>query len=604
MPESNPRPRREIGDHGMIGNQETAALVARDGTVDFLCWPRLDSPSVFAALLDPDHGGAFELWPDLEGARAVQIYLPDTNVLMTRWLSAEGCAEVVDLMPHPDEGDATARRLIRRLRVTKGRVAFHLRCRPRFDYARETPACRRAGQGALFQGRDIALRLDGSVPIEAAEGEGRADLVLDTHEEAWFVLGEADAPASSGEEVRAVTDRTAAAWRSWARRSTYRGRWREHVTRSALVLKLLTSAEHGSVAAAATFGLPEAEGGVRNWDYRATWIRDASFTVYAFMRLGYLEEAERFRRWVGRCMITSGDQDPLRVVYALAGGEVAREEELSHLAGYGGARPVRIGNAAGHQRQLDIYGELLDSVYLSNKYGSAISRQGWSHIREIVEHVRAHWREADAGIWEVRGEAQEFLHSRLMCWVALDRAARLARKRSLPAPVVEWEAERDRIAENIWDEFRHPQHGYFVRARGSTELDGALLMMPLVRFVSATDPVWLSTLVAIRNHLSDDGLILRYRAEDGLPGQEGAFSTCTFWYAECLARAGRLDEAQLVMERGLRHANHLGLFSEEWSALGEPLGNFPQALTHLAFVSAAFFLDRQLSDPTGQVWQP
>jgi GH15 family glucan-1,4-alpha-glucosidase len=603
---ANPLPKRAIGDHGIIGNLDTAALVALDGTIDFLCWPHLDSPTIFAALLDPEKGGEFILAPMLGATRTIQIYLPDTNVLLTRWLSTEGSAEVTDLMPHPEVAGSVHHCLIRRVRATRGTVGFRLCCRPRFDYGRIVPLVEADGDSAVFSGGDQpCLQLSGCVPIVPGQGEATAEFTLEAGEEAFFVLRNAADEAPSRAETAASVDRTIEAWRHWMKRSTYDGRWREEVKRSALALKLLTSHEHGSVAAAVTFGLPEASGAGRNWDYRASWIRDSSFTVYAFMRLGYVEEAENFRRWIaGRVRAADDGDHTLRIMYALDGSWAAEEQELDHLAGYGGARPVRIGNAAREQVQLDIYGELMDSVYLANKYGSAMSREGWAHIRETVEYVCRHWQDPDAGIWEVRQEPKEFLHSRLMCWVALDRALRLARKRSLPAPLLRWTEERDKIADSIWTEFRHPEHGYFVQSKGSTELDAALLMMPLVRFVSATDPVWLATLDAIRDTLSDDGLVFRYCNDDGLDGGEGAFTTCTFWYIECLARAGRLDEAQLVMEKALRYANHLGLFSEELSLLAEPLGNFPQALTHLAFISAAYYLDRRLSHPSGGIWQP
>jgi len=600
----NPRPLRAIGDHGIIGDLDTAALVARDGTIDFLCWPLLDSPTIFAGLLDPDAGGAFEIVPDLGDVRTRQLYLPDTNVLITRFLSADASAELIDVMPPAEARGELGRCVVRQLRVTRGEMSFRMRCNPRFDYARDVPRCEATGCGIVFGGADLSVKLDASVPLTAGDGEASARFTLKRDEKAWFVLAEQDAPPASGDVVARCIEQTAAIWRKWARTSTYKGRWREQVTRSALALKLLTSAEHGSIAAAATFGLPEAPGGTRNWDYRATWIRDASFTVYAFMRLGFSEEAEAFRHWVSARMNDTGEGDPFRIMYALDGGDVVDEVELEHLAGYGGARPVRIGNAARDQRQLDIYGELLDAAYLSNKYGTATSHQGWQNIRNVVDYVVAHWRDADAGIWEMRDDPREFLHSRVMCWVALDRVVRLARKRSLPAPIVEWASERDLIAEDIWANFRHPERGHFVQVRGGRDVDAALLMMPLMRFVSATDPVWLATLDAIRDELSDDGMIVRYRTPDGLPGSEGAFSTCSFWYVECLARAGRLDEAQLAMEKSLGYANHLGLFSEEISPLGEQMGNFPQALTHLAFISAAYFLNRQLDDAKGQTWQP
>lgn len=600
-------PLRGIGDHGIVGDMETAALIAGDATLDYLCWPSLDSPSIFADLLSPGDGGAFSIVPALTGPRMLQLYVPETNVLMTRWMADEGSAEVVDLMPHPDLRDhfrLSARSLIRQIRVTRGTVDFRVECAPRFDYAREVPAVEGASGGVRFAGRDLAIRLHASVALEGTDGTATARFRLAAGESAWFVLGEDHLVRPDDDTVAANIAATVAAWRGWLGRSLYRGRWREQVLRSALVLKLLTSARHGSIAAAATFSLPEAVGAGRNWDYRAAWIRDASFTVYAFMRLGFVDEAEQFHAWVSARINASCDATPLRIMYAIDGSQTPAEQELPHLAGYAGSRPVRIGNAAHEQNQLDIFGELMDSVYLSNKYGSAISRQGWQHVRDLISHVMAHWQDADAGIWEVRSEPRHFLHSRVMCWVAMDRAIRLATQRSLPAPIAEWAVCRDAIADDVWANFRHPEHGHFVQERGGTDLDGSLLLMPLVRFVSATDPVWLRTLDAIGEELCDDGLVHRYRNDDGLEGEEGAFTTCTFWYAECLARAGRLDEAQLQLEKGIRYGNPLGLFAEELDRRGLQLGNFPQALTHLAFISAAYFIDRKLNPGERSLWQP
>lgn len=607
MDDAGGGPLRRIGDHGIIGDMETAALVAADGTIDYLCWPSLDSPSVFAELLDAERGGAFEIRPALDAARVIQIYVPDTNVLTTRWMATDGSVEIVDLMPHPDarvHPEHRARCLIRQVTVTRGTVAFAARCRPRFDYAREVPQAAAADGGVRFVGRDLTLRLHASVPLACGNGTADADFTLGEGESAWFVFGEEALERPDDATVAAEIAATTAAWRGWLSRTSYRGRWREEMMRSALALKLLTSNRHGSIAAAATFSLPEAVGAGRNWDYRATWIRDASFTVYAFMRLGFIDEAEHFRRWASERVMAADREHPIRIMYAIDGSEAADEEELPHLAGYAGSRPVRIGNGAHAQSQLDIFGELMDSVYLSNKYGAAIDHAGWQHVRGVIDYVIANWDQPDAGIWEMRSEPRHFLHSRLMCWVALDRAIRLAKKRSLPAPLVAWSEARDAIVEDIWSNFRHPDHGYFVQDRGGTELDAALLMMPLVRFVSSTDPVWLKTLDAIGTHLRDDGLVYRYRGDDGLEGTEGAFTTCTFWYAECLARAGRLDEAQMILAKGIAYANPLGLFSEELDLRGEPIGNFPQALTHLAFISAAYFTDRRLDPSYRPNWQP
>jgi GH15 family glucan-1,4-alpha-glucosidase len=540
-------------------------------------------------------------------AACVQLYVPDTNVLLTRWMSEGGSAEVIDLMPFgaPRSSDTACRLLLRRVTVTQGTVGLAVKCMPRFDYARVVPSLEAFEGGIRFTSDALSLRLYASVPLTAEEGEANAHVTLSVGESAWFVLCEDHDHEFDDAIVLDLVRTTTAAWRKWLSQSVYKGRWREAVHRSALALKLLTSQAHGSIAAAATFALPEVAGGERNWDYRATWIRDASFTTYAFMRLGFVEEAEAFNHWVAGRVDDPGKKRPFELMYALDGSAMQEERVLTHLAGYAGSQPVRIGNDARAQLQLDIYGEMMDSVYLANKYGRAISHENWRRVCDTVEYVRANWQQADAGIWEVRSEARHFLHSRVMCWVALDRAIRLATKRSLSAPLVKWLETRDAIVDDIWTNFRHPDHGYFVQERGGSRLDGSLLLMPLVRFVSATDPVWLLTLDAIEDELRDDGLVYRYRGQDdGLAGEEGAFTTCTFWFVECLARAGRMDEAQLVLAKGLAYANPLGLFAEETDRRGQPIGNFPQALTHLSFISAAFFLDRRLAPSSRPHWQP
>lgn len=593
---------RPIAEHGAVGNLQTVALVARDGTVDFLCWPQFDSPSIFAALLDPDKGGAFEIRPIIDEARVVQMYIPESNVLLTRWLGEEASAEIIDVMPIPTGEDASRRgRMIRRVKVTRGKAKVKLHCWPRFDYARLSPEVAIEDGKAVFSVKDgLRLRLSSSVPLKAGKDSVKASFTLKAGESADFILEADDDERAilSAEEVTSAILETTEYWQKWAARSNYRGRWRDAVTRSALALKLLTSQEYGSIAAAATFGLPESKGGSRNWDYRATWIRDASFTVYALMRLGYQEEASAFTRWVAAR--AKGSDGPLRIMYEIDGGDENPEALLDHLAGYGGAKPIRIGNNAAGQLQLDIYGELLDSIYISNKYGEAISHSGWQAIRRVVDYVCENWQKPDAGIWEVRNEPREHLHSRLMCWVAVDRGLRLASKRSLAAPFEKWIEVRNAINEDIWANFWNEERGHFVAARGGTDVDGALLLMPLVRFISATDSAWLKTLDAIGEQLADDSLVLRYRSEDGLTGQEGSFAACSFWYVECLARAGRLQAARINFEKLLLYGNHLQLYPEEFDARGHFLGNFPQAFTHLALISAASYLDRALDGKFGE----
>ena len=379
------------------------------------------------------------------------------------------------------------------------------------------------------------------------------------------------------------------------------------VHRSALLLKLLISREHGSLIAAPTFSLPEEIGGVRNWDYRFTWLRDATFTLYALIRLGFVDEAEAFIDWLKGRLSDDAERGPLQVMYGIDGRQKLDEVTLDHLSGYENSRPVRIGNAAYQQLQLDIYGEMMDSIYLANKYGDPISHAGWQNVQRILEWLGRNWRRPDEGIWEVRGGAREFLHSRVMCWVAFDRALRLAQKRSLSGPLEIWQRTRDEIRDDVFTNFWDEELQAFVQAKGTKDLDASALLMPMMRFISPVDPTWLSTMRALEKTLVEDTLVRRYEPQrthvDGLPGEEGHFTACSFWYVECLARAGQLERAQLLFEKLLGYANHLGLYSEQLGSNGQHLGNFPQAFTHLALISAATYLDRALSGTGEAVWR-
>jgi GH15 family glucan-1,4-alpha-glucosidase len=601
-------PQSAIDAHGIIGDMRSAALVNDKGSIDFFCWPEFDSPSIFCALLDTPDAGIFQLTPDLPNARREQIYLPDTNVLQTRWLSDDAVVEITDFLTISEEIDDLPL-LIRRVRAVSGRVMIHLRCAVRHDYAR-TPTHASLDNGTVCFAADgqPGLRLSSSHPMQIDDNAAVASFVLAQEEGAEFVLGGQDDPRVDSSCTDLALAHSLKFWRGWIAQSNYRGRWREMVNRSALALKLLTSRKHGAIIAAATFGLPESPGGERNWDYRYTWIRDASFTVYAFMRLGFVEEANHYMRWLrGRVSDCSDQPAKINILYGIDGRQELPEAQLTHLRGHGGATPVRIGNEAFDQVQLDIYGELMDAVYLVNKYGEAISHEGWKHTVELADQVCDIWNRKDVGIWEMRGEQHHFLHSRLMCWVALDRAIRLASKRSLPAPFARWDQTRQAIYADIWGNFWNEERGHFVQHTGSTALDGSMLLMPLVRFVAATDPRWLSTLAAIQKSLVRDGMVYRYRNDDsqidGLPGTEGAFAACSFWYVECLARAGQVEKAHLEFEQLLRYANPLGLYAEEFDNQARHLGNMPQALSHLALISAATFLDRKLSGEK-TVWQP
>jgi len=607
-----------IENHGVIGNMRSIALVCIDGSIDFLCYPDFDSPTIFAALLDAERGGAFALNPDLEDMRVKQLYLPNTNVLLTRFLSESGVAEVADFMPI-GQGTKTHRydnHLIRMVRVIKGRVRFEMHCSPRFNYARSGHRTHAEQDSVVFI-PDCAecpsMALHATFPLQIDGADVKASFLLSAGEKATMAFGEA---AEREDSLAGVLDpdnveerfqETLRFWRDWISQSNYTGRWREMVDRSALVLKLLWSAEHGSLVAAATFGLPEEPGGTRNWDYRYTWLRDSAFSMYAFMRLGFVEEARAFSEWIRRRTRDDAEHGPLQVMYHADGRQDLDETILDSLSGYENSRPVRIGNAAARQLQLDIYGAVADAIYLSNKYDDGISYDGWNDVMRGIEWLSKNWQRPDQGIWEVRGGPREFLHSRLMCWVAFDRLTRLAEKRSLTGPTEQWQAIRDAISADIHANFWNEDRKAFVQYKGATTLDASVLQMPLMRFISPTDPRWLSTMDAVEKYLTEDALVYRYdnvgSPVDGLSGSEGSFTACSFWFIECLARSHQTDRARLLFEKVLGYANHLGLYSEQLGSSGEPLGNFPQAFTHLALISAATFLDRALSGTGTSIWR-
>ena len=483
-----------------------------------------------------------------------------------------------------------------------------MRCEPRFDYGRDgLPKVKLAADTAIFTPNAATasgpLRLRGSVPLASEKGAVTAAFAIEEGDQASFVLECGDElPTESHDPdafVQGSFKQTISYWQSWSAHSSYKGRWREYVMRSALVLKLLTSADHGSIAAAATFGLPEEAGGGRNWDYRFCWIRDAAFAMFALIRLGYTSEAKRFNDWVSERSDESEAGD-FQILYRLDGSSQADETSLGHFAGYRGSTPVRIGNAAASQLQLDIYGALLDAGYLSDKYGQSVTYSAWERITKTLNWVCRNWDQPDEGIWEIRGERRHFLSSRLMCWVALDRGLRMASKRSLPAEhAAEWEKNRSLIYRDIHDNFWCEERGAFTQYKGGRTLDASALLMPLMRFITPHDPRWLSTQKAIERELTSDVLVRRYEtggpdSVDGLDGDEGAFTPCCFWLVECLARSGDIRRARLHFEKLVSYANDLGLFSEEIGPGGEQLGNTPQALTHLALISAAYTLDAVL----------
>ncbi|MFG2731762.1 glycoside hydrolase family 15 protein [Streptomyces canus] len=592
-----------IAEHGLIGDLRSVALVGTDGTIDWYCCPAFDAPSVFASILDAERGGCFELAATVP-ARTKQFYFPDTNVLITRFYTEDGVGEVQDFMPVDGDTVETERhRLIRRVVCVRGSIPFRTRVAPRFDYGAQPHTLRMVGDVAVFESPKLTLGLTATVPLETEGPDVRADFKLSEGESAVFALdqvgGEVTPRRCARTEAEEQFNSTVAYWRHWLSASKYRGRWREMVHRSALTLKLLTYAPTGAIVAAPTTSLPEQLGGERNWDYRYVWVRDAAFCVYALLRLGFTSEAEQFMDFLIRHVSPDGHghSGPLQIMYGIDGRTDLTERELGHLEGHQGSAPVRVGNAAADQLQLDIYGALIDSIYLYDKWAKPISSDQWDDVSALVDWVCENWDQPDEGIWETRGGRKNFLYSRLMCWVGIERAIRMANRRGLPADLNRWRECRDTIYRRImkrgWSETRQA----FVQHEDGDVLDAAVLMMPLTKFIAPTDPKWLSTLDALTEELVSDSLVYRYdptASPDGLRGDEGTFSICSFWYVEAMVHAGRIDEARLAFEKMLTYANHLGLYAEEISNTGEQQGNFPQAFTHLALISAAFNLDRAL----------
>jgi GH15 family glucan-1,4-alpha-glucosidase len=594
-----------LENYGIIGDLNTVALVALNGSIDYMCFPNFDSPTIFAALLDAERGGKFQIVPAFTQMKSKQLYLPDTNVLLTRFLSKDGVGEITDFMPV--EALYDGKELIRRVATVRGEVHYKLVCQPRFNYARSQHKAELISENEIIftsEGKDkTVIKLLSTVPLKLVDNDAVAEFTLSSNETADFLLENVDKNHSHERDFKAfVTEsmfKTVNYWKDWVAQSNYRGRWMEIVNRSALVLKLLTSYRYGSMVAAPTFSLPESIGNKRNFDYRYTWIRDASFTIYALIRLVYTKEAGAFMNWVEKMCEDIKEQKQLRIMYSISGEKELKEEILDSLEGYKGSAPVRIGNDAYNQLQLDIYGELMDAVYLYNKYGEPISYDFWKNLVNQMDWLAENWNQPDEGIWEVRGGKKKFLYSRLQCWVALDRTIKIADARSFPING-KWKHERDTIFNSIYDEFWDDKLKAFVQYPGAKTVDASSLLMPLIRFISPRDPRWLSTLKRIEEELVFDSLVYRYKtdvaAPDGFLSHEGTFSMCTFWYVECLSKAGQLEKARFYFEKMLGYANHLGLYAEQLGFEGEHLGNFPQAFTHLGLISAAYNLDRQLNN--------
>ncbi|GHB74008.1 glucoamylase [Streptomyces cirratus] len=612
-----------IAEHGLIGDLQTCALVSSEGVLDWFCSPRFDAPSIFASLLDDSRGGYFAITADASAvsddgpagnAEAVshQLYLADTAVLVTRFLSPEGVGEVIDFMPVRDPHTVTDRhQVVRVMRGVRGTARFSLACRPRFDYGRARHDLAFDGVTARFDGPGITAYLQalGPVDLEADGADVRASVTLAEGERAAVLLTVCDAdgappPAANVQDTTEEFNDVRDFWHAWISRSTYRGRWQQMVNRSAITIKLMTYAPTGAPIAAATMGLPEQEGGERNWDYRYTWVRDASLSVRAMRALGFTDEANAFRSWLLRRLRDGGapNGEPLQIMYRVDGDPYLTEETLDHLEGWRGSRPVRSGNGAADQLQMDIYGEAVYALAQAGQVSNVIGYDDWLRCVALLDWLCDNWDRPDEGIWETRGGQKDFTYSRLMCWVALDRGIRQAVATARPGDLARWTAARDAILNQVmtlgWSEERQA----FVQEYDNTVLDASLLLMPLVGFITPKDPRWLSTLDAMETELVSDSLVYRYdpaASPDGLQGSEGTFSLCSFLHVYALAKAGRVHQARYSFDKMLTYANHVGLFAEEVGLTGEQLGNFPQAFTHLALITAALALDSELDQAVG-----
>ncbi|MCW2238545.1 glycoside hydrolase family 15 protein [Azospirillum canadense] len=582
-----------IEDYALLGDCETAALVSRDGSIDWLCWPRFDSDACFAALLGtPDHG-RWQLRPCDANARPVRRYRGDSLILETDYETADGAVTVVDFMP--PRGQASD--IVRIVRGRRGRVPMRMEMTIRFDYGCTVPWVSRIGPQTLraIAGPDmVTLR----TPV-LFRGEGLctvSDFTVGEGESVPFVLTYSPSHLPSPECVdpEAALCDTLQFWDEWCAHCTFEGPWRDAVMRSLVTLKALTYRPTGGIVAAPTTSLPEKLGGVRNWDYRYCWLRDATLTLLALMNAGFYEEARDWREWLMRAV--AGSPNQIQIMYGIGGERRLHEWEVSWLPGYEGASPVRIGNAAAGQLQLDMYGELMDAVHQARQGGLGVTDQGWRLQCALIDHLATVWNQPDEGIWEVRGQSRHYTHSKVMAWVAVDRMLKSAHKFGLKGPLDRWQALRDAIHQNVCEHGFSPDMNSFVQYYGAKHVDAALLAIPLVGFLPITDPRVEGTIAAVEKHLLQDGFLLRYRteeADDGLPDGEGVFLPCTLWLADAYVLQGRQDEAVALFERVLALRNDLGLLSEEYDSTTKRLvGNFPQAFSHIALVTTAHNLTR------------
>jgi GH15 family glucan-1,4-alpha-glucosidase len=595
----------KIEDYALIGDLRTSALVGRNGSIDWLCLPLVDSAACFAALLGSEENGRWLLCPSTPVRRVSRRYREGTLILETDFETDTGTARVIDFMPLRDGG---APQLVRIVEGLHGEVAMHMQFIARLDYGSLIPWVERTADGLLALGGPNALHLSTTAEMHGEDLTTVADFtvregVRERFSLVWF-QSYSESPAV--EDPDSALARTEAYWRDWSSRCTYSGEWREPVLRSLITLKALTDQETGAIVAAPTTSLPEDLGGARNWDYRYCWLRDSVLTLDALLEAGYVDEALAFGRWALRA--GAGDVSKLQIMYGTEGQRQLEEIELDWLPGYEGSRPVRVGNAAANQFQLDVYGEVAGVAYATSMVTGSVDAHNWPRVRALVEYLEAAWEKPDDGIWEVRGPRRHFVQSKVMAWLAFDSAVRLVERFELDAPLARWKQIRARIHKQVTEKGYDPKRKTFTQYYGSQELDAAVLMIPIVGFLPGTDERVTGTIDAVRRELGHDGFISRYSTtatDDGLPGSEAQFLACSFWLVTALAMNGRADEARELFERLLSLGNDVGLFSEEYDVAHERLvGNFPQAFTHLTLVAAAKTLANPSADAAARYLDP
>jgi GH15 family glucan-1,4-alpha-glucosidase len=606
-----------LEDYGVIGNLETCPLVGADGSIDWCCFPHVESSSVFAALLDDEAGGRFAIRPNAY-AESTQEYVARTNVLRTNFRTAAGAVTLTDFMPVVTGVYAahTPSAIYRKVTCTEGEVEMAVAFDPRFDYARAQTTVERTGQGVVARGNGEQVYLWSPVSLRASEGtreRAEGSFSLSTDETAWFVLQYNDREPQESGDCEALLGETVDFWQDWTHQCLeesdcrFAGPHHDRAVRSGLVLRLLMNPQTHAIAAAPTTSLPEVLGGVRNWDYRYAWIRDAAYTIQALYELGHEREARNGFDW---CLTMCHRDDPGEIghpLYGLHTDAEMDEETLDHLSGYRDSAPVRVGNKAGDQRQLDVYGELITAIYTATNYGEAVREGEWEVLEAVIDYVCEIWDETDRGIWEVRDESTHVVHSKVLCWAALDRGIMMAEEGGFDAPLAEWRAVREEIRETVLERGFDESIGSFTQSFDGDTVDAAALRVGSVGFLPFDDERVQGTIDAVIERLAtEEGLVRRYEGDDGLPGEEGAFVLCTCWLVECLALSGRVEEAHEIFENLLDHASPLGLFAEEIDPeTGEQRGNFPQAFSHIGLVNSALYLNRAENgepvEPTGAV---